>query len=82
MTAGQPHILEFDDFRIDRGKRLLLREGEPVPLTPKVSGKLLYLVENRGKVIEKEDLIDAGWPDTVVERNNRNRNISTLRRMP
>jgi DNA-binding winged helix-turn-helix (wHTH) protein/tetratricopeptide (TPR) repeat protein len=81
MTAPQPHIFEFDDFRIDAGKRLLLRRGEPVPLTPKAFDTLLYLVENRGKVIEKDDLMGAIWPDTAVEENNLNQNISTLRRV-
>jgi DNA-binding response OmpR family regulator len=66
MTAPQPHILEFDDFRIDAGKRLLLRKGESVPLTPKVFDTLLYLVENRGKVIEKDDLMGAIWCDTTA----------------
>src|SRR5580700_1346112 len=81
MTAPQPHIFEFDDFRVDAGKRLLLRKGQPVPLTPKVFDTLLYLVENRGKVIEKDDLMGAIWPDTAVEENNLNQNISTLRRV-
>lgn len=81
MTAPQPHIFDFDAFRVDAGKRLLLRKGEPVPLTPKVFDTLLYLVENRGKVIEKDDLMGAIWPDTAVEENNLNQNISTLRRV-
>src|SRR5580704_3070411 len=80
MTTPQPRIFEFDDFRMDADKRLLLRKGEPVPLTPKVFDTLLYLVENRGKVVEKDDLMLAVWPDTVVEENNLNQNISTLRR--
>ena len=81
MTAPQPHIFEFDDFRVDPGKRLLLRNGQPVPLTPKVFDILLYLVENSGRVIEKDDLTGAIWPDTAVEENNLNQNISTLRRV-
>jgi DNA-binding winged helix-turn-helix (wHTH) protein/Flp pilus assembly protein TadD len=81
MTAPQPHIFEFDDFRVDAGKRLLLRKGQLVPLTPKVFDTLLYLLENSGKVIEKDDLMGAIWPDTVVEENNLNQNISTLRRV-
>lgn len=81
MTASQRGIFEFDDFRMDAGKRLLLRKGEIVPLTPKVFDTLLYLVENRGKIIEKDDLMRAIWPDTVVEENNLNQNISMLRRV-
>jgi DNA-binding winged helix-turn-helix (wHTH) protein len=78
MTARQPHILEFDDLR-DAAKRVLLRKGEPAPLTPKVFDTLLYLAANRGKVIEKDDLMGAIWPDTAVEENNLNQSISTLR---
>jgi len=81
MNASPPHIFEFGDFRVDAGKRVLLRKGEPVLLTPKVFDTLLYLVKNRGKVVEKDDLMLAIWPDTVVEENNLNQNISTLRRV-
>jgi len=70
----------FGEFRIDTGRRLLLRNGQAIPLTPKVFDTLLYLVKNRGLVIAKDDLMAAVWPDTVVEENNLNQNISTLRR--
>jgi DNA-binding winged helix-turn-helix (wHTH) protein len=80
MTAPQPHIFEFDDVRMDAGQRLLQRKGETVPLTPKVFDPLLCLVENTGRVIEKDDLIGAIWPNTAVEENDLNQDISTLRR--
>jgi len=72
---------EFGEFRLEVGKRLLLRRGEPVSLTPKVFETLLQLVRHRGKVIAKDDLMRAVWPDTVVEENNLNQNISALRRV-
>ena len=50
-------------------------------LTPKVFDTLLYLVERSGKVVEKEELMHAIWPDTAVEENNLSQNISTLRRV-
>ena len=80
---GDPpsHIYEFDDFRLDVGERLLLRRGEPVALTPRVLDTLLYLVRNHGRVLEKNELMSEIWPDAVVEENNLNQNISTLRRM-
>lgn len=81
MSTPQPHIFEFGDFRVEAHTRRLLQKGEAVPLTPKVFDTLLYLVENRGKVVEKDDLMQAVWPDTVVEENNLNQNISTLRRV-
>lgn len=81
MNASPPDIYEFGDFRLETGKRLLLRRGEPVPLTPKAFDTLLHLVQNQGKVIAKDELMQAVWPDTVVEENNLNQNISTLRRV-
>ncbi len=76
-----PHLFAFGDFRVEADTRRLLHGGEPVVLTPKVFDTLLYLVEHRGKVIEKDELMQAIWPDTVVEENNLNQNISTLRRV-
>lgn len=74
-------IYKFGEFRLEVGKRLLLRRGEPVSLTPKVFETLLQLVRHRGRVIAKDDLMKAVWPDTVVEENNLNQNISVLRRV-
>ncbi|HEY8224878.1 MAG TPA: winged helix-turn-helix domain-containing protein [Pyrinomonadaceae bacterium] len=71
---------EFDNFRIDSGKRLLSNGGpEPIPLTPKIFDTLLYLVCHHGTVIDKDELMSAIWPDTIVEENNLNKNISVLR---
>ena len=81
MRAPPQGIYEFGEFRLDSGKRTLLRRGDPVSLTPKVFDTLLHLVQHHGKVIAKDDLIQAVWPDTVVEENNLNQNISTLRRV-
>lgn len=74
-------LYEFGEFRIDPGKRVLLRGDQSVPLTPKVFDTLLYLVEHTERVIEKEELICALWPDTIVEENNLTQNISALRRI-
>ncbi|HVE59588.1 MAG TPA: tetratricopeptide repeat protein [Pyrinomonadaceae bacterium] len=48
---------------------------------PKAYETLLYLVQNSGKVIEKDELMAAIWSDTVVEENNLTQNISALRRV-
>jgi|SRR5256714_2053377 len=81
MPAPQAHVYEFGEFRLDAGKRLLLRGGgEVVPLTPKVFDTLLYLVERGGVVVDKDELMRVIWPDTVVEENNLNQNVSALRR--
>ncbi|PYJ08593.1 MAG: hypothetical protein DMF06_12400 [Verrucomicrobia bacterium] len=81
MNAPPAHIYEFDDFRLDAGKRLLWREGAPVPLTPRVFETLLYLIEHNDAVLDKERLMEAVWPDSIVEENNLTQNISTLRRI-
>lgn len=81
MTDPSPDRLEFGGFQLDIGRRLLLgADGLPVSVTPKALDTLVHLVENRGKVVTKEALISAIWPDTVVEENNLNQNISALRR--
>lgn len=70
----------FADFRLDLGERQLFREGSPVPLPPKVFETLLALVEDAGHILEKEELMARLWPDTFVEENNLNKNVSLLRK--
>ncbi len=79
--SAQPDIYQFGEFRLEVDKRLLLRQGEPVPLTPKVFETLVHLVRHHGKVIAKDDLMRAVWPDTVVEENNLSQSISVLRKV-
>ena len=81
MSDAELPIYEFGDYRLDAGKLLLSRGGRHVPLTPKVFDTLLLLVKRKGEVLEKEELLRAIWPDTIVEENNLNQNISTLRRV-
>lgn len=80
MNTPEAPIYEFDDLRIDPARRLLLRRGEPVPLTPRVFDTLLYFVRHHGRVLDKEELMRAIWPDVIVEENNLNQNVSALRR--
>ncbi len=81
MSDGELPVYEFEDYRVDAGNLLLSRAGRPVPLTPKVFDTLLLLVKRSGEVLEKDALLRAIWPDTIVEENNLNQNISTLRRI-
>jgi DNA-binding winged helix-turn-helix (wHTH) protein/Tfp pilus assembly protein PilF len=81
MSESHRPVYDFADFRVDAGKRLLLHAGAPVPLAPKVFNTLLLLVQQADTVLEKQTIIDAIWPDTTVEENNLNQNISTLRRV-
>jgi len=82
MQAATVHLYEFGDFRLDTAKRLLQRlDGTTVPLTPRVFETLLFMVEHHDTVLDKERLMEAVWPDSIVEENNLSQNISTLRRI-
>ncbi len=71
---------EFGPFLIDEGERVLRRHGQLVPLTPKVFDILLVLVQNSGRVLTKNEMMNLVWPDTTVEESNLARNVSTLRK--
>jgi eukaryotic-like serine/threonine-protein kinase len=75
------HFYDFGPFRIDVDQRVLLRDGEPVALTPKVFDTLLLLVRNKGRLMEKDELMKALWPDSFVEESNLPQNIFTLRKV-
>ncbi len=70
----------FGEFRLDAEERRLWRGGELIPLTPKEFEVLLFLVENAGRVAEKNDLLDAIWAETYVEETTLARNVSWLRK--
>jgi DNA-binding winged helix-turn-helix (wHTH) protein/TolB-like protein len=80
MSHPRQHIYEFGPFRLDVAERLLLRDGEVVPLQPKIFDLLLALVERHGRLATKEELMTAVWPDTFVEEANIASNISILRK--
>lgn len=75
-----PRYYEFDGFRLDPHKRLLLRDGQPVRLKAKAFALLLVLIERRARVLEKDELMQAVWPDTTVEENNLTVHMSALRK--
>lgn len=80
MSRPTPRAFEFGPFRLDAKEHRMMREGKPVPLTPKAFETLLILVRNGGRVVDKESLIKTLWPDTFVEDNNLAVNISALRK--
>ena len=80
MVPQAKQLYEFGQFRLDPQERLLLRDGEPVALTPKAFDMLLVLVENGGRLLEKEELMRRLWPDSFVEEGNLAQNVSMLRR--
>jgi DNA-binding winged helix-turn-helix (wHTH) protein/tetratricopeptide (TPR) repeat protein len=80
MSRQVRHLYEFGPFRLDPDKPGLWRNGEPVPLTPKAAETLIVLVQQNGKLVEREQLMNAIWPDTFVEDGNLNFNVSVLRK--
>ncbi|HEV2102246.1 MAG TPA: alpha/beta fold hydrolase [Candidatus Acidoferrum sp.] len=73
-------VYEFGPFRLELREHRLLRQGVRIPLTGKAFQTLRVLVEARGNLVSKQDLMTAVWPETAVEENNLDRNISTLRK--
>lgn len=70
MSLETKHFYEFANFRLDPAERVLLRDGKPLPLTPKVFHLLKLLVENHGHVVEKDLLINEIWANSFVEDGN------------
>ena len=71
----------FDNFDLDCARRLLMRDGEPVELKPKAFDLLQYLVENHGKLVTKNELMERIWPGQFVEDNNLTVQMSSLRKV-
>jgi len=74
-------MYEFGPFRLDAGTRRLLCGGEPVALTAKAFDTLLTLVEHRGRLVEKDELMQWLWPDRAVEDANLTQTVFLLRKV-
>ena len=81
MIETAEKTFSFAEFEVDAAKRLLLKDGQPVALNPKAFDLLLTLVENRGEVVHKNDLLDKVWANQFVEENNLTVHISALRKV-
>ena len=73
-------LWEFDCYRVDFERRLLLRGEEPVQLPAKALDILLVLIQRRGEVVTKDELMKIVWPDAFVEEGNLSQSIHVLRR--
>jgi DNA-binding winged helix-turn-helix (wHTH) protein len=80
MTTHETAVYEFGEFRMDVRERQLLRKERPIPLTAKGFDTLRVLLERAGRLVTKDELLQQLWPDTVVEENNLNQNISVVRK--
>jgi eukaryotic-like serine/threonine-protein kinase len=73
-------IFRFGEFQIDPLARTLRRERELVTLNRRAFDVLLYLAQNPGRVVTREELLKNAWPDTFVDENSLAQSISALRR--
>lgn len=81
MSSDQTStVYEFGPFRLELGEHRLMRKGHSIPLTGKAFDTLRVLLERQGRLVPKQDLMNAVWPETRVEDNNLDRNISALRK--
>lgn len=80
MSKKNNRYFEFDNFRADTQQKCLWHGTELVSLTPKSFDTLLVLIENKGRIVDKETLLNEVWGETFVEDEAVRQNISTLRK--
>jgi DNA-binding winged helix-turn-helix (wHTH) protein/tetratricopeptide (TPR) repeat protein len=81
MSKDGKRVYRFGPFLLDTGQRLLTRDGEIVPITRKAFDTLSLLVENRGRVLQKDEMMSSIWPDSYVEEATLAQNVFTLRKL-
>lgn len=79
-SSSQAAVFVFGPFVLDRGRRLLTRDGAAISITPKAFDLLVVLVERDGAAVSKNELMSVLWPDTAVEESNLTFQVSTLRK--
>ena len=80
MSQSAQVLYEFGPYRLDPSQDLLLEGTRKIPLTPKAYQTLVVLVENSGRTLGKDELLQKVWPDTFVEESTLAQNIFTLRK--
>jgi DNA-binding winged helix-turn-helix (wHTH) protein/TolB-like protein/Tfp pilus assembly protein PilF len=80
MGLSTRHFYEFGSFRLEAAEHLLLRENQPVSLTPKAFELLVFLLQNPGRLVTKDQIMQAVWPGAFVEEANLTVWISVLRK--
>ena len=79
-TASKNGIYTFDRFRLDSEKLMLYRDETEISLPPKVVKTLAVLMEHRGEILSKDELIEQVWSDSIVEESNLSQNLYVLRK--
>jgi DNA-binding winged helix-turn-helix (wHTH) protein/TolB-like protein/Tfp pilus assembly protein PilF len=83
QAAGKselPLSYEFGPFVLDTMQHALLKHSAPVDITPKTYDTLLVLLQNNGRMLSKEELMQAVWPDSFVEESNLTQQVSMIRK--
>src|ERR1022692_2262255 len=81
MMAGKSFIFTFDDVEVHEREFKLVKAGGAFAVEPKAFRVLLILLRNPGKLIGKEDLLNAVWGDAAVTDNSLARSVGLLRRL-
>ena len=82
IELTESRIYDFEEFRLDAKSHRLFRraDDEIVPLTPKAVELLIHLIENSGRVLSKDELIEMVWENSFVEEANLSQTIFVLRK--
>ncbi len=80
IKGDQKQIISFAEFKLDAAHRRLLREGKTLPLNAKAFDLLVFLAENAGRVVTKDEILDAVWDNQFVEEANLKVQMSALRK--
>jgi len=81
MSLKTKHVYEFGPYRLDAEEKVLMRDGQAVPIQPKDLETLLVLVERAGHIVEKDELIEKVWPGVFIEEGNLSKRIFNLRQV-
>src|SRR5215471_17283974 len=80
MVAGRAVLFSFDDFTLDSERRELRSGGTIIPIEPQVFDLLVYLIENRDRVVSKDDLIGSVWGGRIVSDSTLDSRINAVRK--
>ncbi len=80
IKSPEISILQFGDFRLNRASRKLIRFDQPISVPTKAFDLLVYLAENPGRPLSKDELMKSVWPDAIVEEANLSHNMFLLRK--
>jgi len=81
MSLKSRHIYKFGAYRLDTEEKVLMRDGQAIPIPPKDLETLVVLVERAGHIVKKDELIEKVWPGVFVEEGNLSRRIFNLRQV-